>query len=252
VLARALPAAALLAVAGVVLSLAGERGRRLGRVPAAWLVALPVGLAMIESPGGPLVGNFGRYLFPLLPLVAVLGLLPVRALADRVGARGRRLVIGAAALLLLVPALLGLVAAGGRFARNVLDVEASDGAMARWLAPRLPPQAVLAVHDIGRLGYELPNPLVDLAGILDADVREALRRGLGHGRWQEELLAVLARRRPDYLVVFPRFVPFVDAPGVSFRRLHTVEVPGNITMGDDRLAVYSTPWTRHPLSSEGR
>ena len=252
VLARALPLGALLAVVGVVLSTWGDRGRRVGRVPAAWVVGLPVGLAMIESPGGPLVGNFGRYLFPLLPLVAVLGMVPVQALADRVEARGRRLVVGGAALLLLVPALLGLVAGAGRFARNVFDVEASDGAMARWLAPRLPPEAVLGVHDVGRLGYELPNPLVDLAGILDADVREALRRGLDHGRWQEELLTVLARRRPDYLVVFPRFVPFVDDAGVSFRRLHEVEVPGNITMGDDRLAVYATPWTRHPLSAEGR
>lgn len=255
VLWRAQPAAALLAVAGLLVLAATARQRRPALLPAAWVLALPAALAMIESPAGPLLGNFGRYLFPLVPVMVLLAALALQAAIDGMAGTERparrRLAAGAAALALLVPALPGLAGGATRFARNVYDVEASDGAVARWLAPRLDPDAVLAVHDIGRIGYTLPNPLVDLAGILDAEVREALERGVAGGDWQRELLSVLARRRPDYLVVFPRYVPFVDAPGLSFRRLHEVELPGNITMGDDRLAVYSTPWTRRPLRAVG-
>lgn len=246
------PVAAPLAIAGLALTLAPARRRAVGPVPAAWLVGLPVALSLIRSPAGPLLGNFGRYLYPLLPLVALFAALPLQALLDVAGSRAimRRGVGAAAALLLLGPMAVALEPGARLFVHNVRDVEAGDGAAARWLADRAPADAVLAVHDVGRIGYELPNPLVDLAGILDADVRSALRRGMASGRWQQELLAVLARRRPDYLVVFPRFVPFVETPGVSFRRLHEVEIPGNMTMGDDRIAIYSTPWTSRPLCEE--
>ncbi|MEZ5332953.1 MAG: hypothetical protein R2991_13095 [Thermoanaerobaculia bacterium] len=248
------PLAAPLAVAGLALSLTPARRARSGPLPAAWLIGLPVALSMIRSPAGPLLGNFGRYLYPLVPLVVLFAAVLLQALVDVAGSRPTvlRLAGAVAAVLLLVPTAASWAPGARLFVHNVRDVEAGDGSVARWLAQRVPDDAVLAVHDVGRIGYEVPNPLVDLAGILNADVRAALRRGRMSGRWQEELLAVLERRRPDYLVVFPRFVPFVEAPGVSFRLLHEVEIPGNITMGDDRIAVYSTPWTRRARRGDGR
>ncbi len=223
-----------------------------GLLPALWLFGLPVAQSLFEAPAGPLVGNFGRYLFPLLPLVVVLGILGSEGLAQRLrqlASPMRRRLAAAVLVALLLPALADLARVAGRFAQSVENVRASDVAMAAWLAPRLPAAAVLAVHDVGALGYLLPNPLIDLAGILEPGARQAMAAAEASGRgWQEGLLGFLERRRPDYLVVFPKFVPFLARPELSFRLVHEIEIEDNITMGDDRVALYETPWNRHPLS----
>jgi hypothetical protein len=60
------------------------------------------------------------------------------------------------------------------------------------------------------------------------------------------MIAAIERRRPDYIAVFPRWVPALDLDP-RFRPLYTLPIPGNITMGDDQIVVYATPWTRFPL-----
>ena len=50
-------------------------------------------------------------------------------------------------------------------------------AIARWLAARVPPDAVLAVNDIGAIKYLLPNRIVDLASIATPEIgREVAAR----------------------------------------------------------------------------
>lgn len=224
-----------------------------GLLPALWFFTLPVAQSLFESPAGPLLGNFGRYLFPLLPVLVVLGVVGFEGLGERLteilSPVRRRLATGTLLALLALPTLGDLVRVAGRFAQSVRNVRESDVAMAAWLAPRLPDAALLAVHDVGALGYFLPNPLIDLAGILDPEARAAMAAAEATGAgWEAGLLEFLARRRPDYLVVFPDFVPFLARPGLSFRLVHEIAIGDNITMGGDRLALYATPWNRHPLS----
>jgi arabinofuranosyltransferase len=149
--------------------------------------------------------------------------------------------------LLAAPTVLVLVQGAGRYAQNVANVEDSDVAVARWLAPRLPPEAVLAVNDIGAIKYLLPNRIVDLVGIASPELRletaAAVRAGVP---WTEAMLAALEKRRPDYLVIFPEWFPGL-AEDPRFRPLHVVTIPDNVTMGGDQLVVYATPWTRYPL-----
>jgi len=134
--------------------------------------------------------------------------------------------------------------------QNVANVQDSDVRMARWLAPRLPPEAVLAVNDIGALKFFLPNQVIDLAGIVNPEIRSALNRGTAAGRpWEETMAAEIVRRQPDYLVIFPAWFPhLVQDP--RFRPLHSVEIRDNVTMGGSAVVVYATPWTRWPLREE--
>lgn len=256
ILFQSLPWAAFLAPAGcvaLVRRLGTSRDR--GLLPALWLLGLPLAYACLTPAGGaPLVGNFGRYLFPLLPVVAVLGVLGLEPAARAVGApgvpgsRARRWAAAAGVALLLWPSVTAAVRAASLYAHNLADVEAGDVRMARWLAERLPEEAVIATMDVGAMAVLLPNRLVDVAGIGDPElhtfVRQAQEQG---GSWQDGVLAFLATRRPDYLVVFPEWLRAVEAPGSPFRRLHTIEIPGNVTLGRDVLALYATPWTRYPL-----
>jgi hypothetical protein len=226
-----------------------------GLLPALWLAGLPLAYACLDSgSGGALVGNFGRYLFPLFPVLAVLGVLGLAPIAAALApGRGgaRRLVALALAALVVAPTAADAVRGAGLHVRSVANVEDGDVAMARWLADRLPPEAVLATVDLGAVATILPNPIVDLAGIASPEVSGHVRRARERGEsWRRGVLEFIAAERPDYLLVFPAWLPEVEAPGSPFRRLHAIRVPGNIALGGDEIVLYATPWTRYPLRLE--
>ncbi len=252
------PYMTLLAGAGVVIllrRLGGDRDR--GLLPALWLLGLPLAYALLSARSGVAVaGNFGRYFFPLLPLVVVLGSLGLAEawsspLFRRSAGRWGRPLAALALLVILWPSVTGLVRGAGRYAQSVSNVHDSDVRIARWLAPRLDPAALVAVNDIGALAYLLPNRVLDLAGIAHPEIRADLRRAAAQGASRGAgVRAFLERHRPDYLVIFPSWYPSLLRPDSGFEPIYAVEIPGNITMGGDRIVVCSTPWTRYPLPEE--
>ena len=257
ILFREQPAPVLFAGAGVVFLVRRLGGRDdRGLLPALWLFALPLAFAVLSPRGGsPLVGNFGRYFFPLFPFLALVGAAGLEAagtaLGPRLSAGSLRLPLRPAlAVLVLLPSVFSLVRGAGRYTQAVGNVRDGDVAVTSWLAPRLPPGATLAVNDVGVLKYRLPeNRVLDLAGILDPEVVRYRAEALAAGRPAVEGdLRFLAETRPDYLVIFPDWFPGLMAlDDAGFRPLHQVTVPGNIALGDDRIVVLSTPWTRAPL-----
>lgn len=253
---RSQPLMLLLAGAGA-LRLAERLGRRhdRGLLLATWPFGLALVYSLLAAPSGPIVvGNFGRYYFPVLPLVAVLGALALAPVWCRLGAgvhvAGRawplRAVLTAA---LVAPQVWGLATGPPRYLQTLANVEDSDVRAARWLAERLPPEAVLAVQDIGAIKYHLPNRIVDLTGIVNPDILPALE-GTGSQDpvyWEDRLVAYLARKQPDYLVIFPRSYPRMASDRTRFEKVHSFEVRHNVTMAGDEVAIYSTPWTRFSL-----
>src|SRR6185369_15215433 len=161
-------------------------------------------------------------------------------------AAGRlRLPVGALLLALIAwPTATSLVQGIGRYVQNVANVQDSDVRIARWLAPRLPPQAVIAVNDIGAIKFLLPNRVIDLAGIINPEIRRDLNRAIAERKpWEQLMAGEIASRQPDYLVIFPAWFPHLSQDP-RFRPIYSVEVRDNITMGDAEVTVYATPWTR--------
>ena len=255
---QAQPIAALLAAGGGValLSRLGSDEDR-GLLPLLWVVGLPLAYAFLTPANKPLLGNFGRYFFPLLPVVSVLGVVSLSFLASswpgRISLGGRSFSLSLlVATALLVPGCLRMFSGAGLFVQSVANVADSDVAMARWLESRVDSRAVLAVNDIGAMGYFLDNPLLDLAGIVTPEVHDYARRSLEeHGDWQPGVLSFLEERQPDFVVVFPEWLPSLsEEPG--FLPVHRQRIPNNITMGaalegGSELLLYETPWTRYPL-----
>jgi len=248
------PYMTFLAGAGV-LSLLERLGtpRDRGLLPALWLLAVPLVYSTVSPDGGAsLVGNFGRYYFPFFQVLVLLGVLGLERAAQAVGPwlfAGRlRLPVGALLLILIaLPTLFSLVNGSVRYVQNVANVQDSDVRIARWLAPRLPPQAVLAVNDIGAIKFLLPNRVIDLAGIVTPEIRRDLNRAIAEkSPWEQVMAGEIASRQPDYLVIFPAWFPHL-AQDPRFRLLHSVELRDNITMGGPEVVVYATPWTRWPL-----
>jgi hypothetical protein len=66
---------------------------------------------------------------------------------------------------------------------------------AKWVRANVPPEDVLAVHDIGALGYYVPNPIIDLAGLVTPEIIPFIRD-------ESRLEAFLSETASDYLIVF--------------------------------------------------
>ncbi len=260
VLFRSQPCMLLAAGSGVLLLVARLGGRRdHGLLPALWPIGLALAYSILAAPAGPVVvGNFGRYYFPVLPVVVVLGVLGLEPAGRRLGpavrVAGARLPLRAVAITaILAPQVWGLVNGPPRYLQTLANVEDSDVAAARWLAERLPAQALLAVQDIGAIKYHLPNRIVDLTGIVNPAILPYLK---GSGPrdpvyWEERLLRYLEQERPDYLIVFPRSYPWLTGAAPGFDEVKGFEIANNVTMAGDELVIFSTPWTRFPLADSG-
>jgi len=255
ILFRPQPCLFFFSAAGVV-RLAERWGtsRDRGLLPGLWLIGLPMAYSTLAPEAGPvLAGNFGRYFFPLLPPMVVLGVLGLEPVVRRLVGSPASFLRRAAAVVVVVavaaPAVEALAVGAGRYAKNVADVEQSDVAAALWIRENLPAAAVLAVQDVGAVGYLTPNPLVDLAGIVTPEILPYIK-GDKMGSHPSRLggLAEFVRAAgADYLLVFPSSYGGAQAlssvlPGLVPLRSWRVE--DNITMAGTELVLYRTSWSR--------
>lgn len=246
----------LFAGAGALVLLGRAEGACRSLLPSLLLFGLPFAYSLLASAKAPPpVGNFGRYLFPLLPLLAALALLGLEAgLAPfRRGLQvGRRilplpaLALGLLVLIQLAQGVRGLQ----HYAQNLEDVAGSDVAAARWLAERLPPEALIATQDIGAIKLLLPNRIVDLTGIATPGILPALRGDGAHEGgiyWEQRLLTYLAGEKPDLMVAFANSYPGLAGGRLgNFRKVASFKLERNITMAGSELVILETPWCRFP------
>lgn len=244
----------ILAGAGFLVQLkSAAQGRISSLLPGLFLFGLPAAYSFLASESAPPpVGNFGRYLFPLLPLVVVLAQLGLeQALKPyRSGLLLGRLRLAVPALVLVFLLLIqgGMSLRGvRRYAQNVKDVNLSDVAAARFLAKVLPAEAVIATQDIGAIKLLLPNRIIDLAGIVTPEVVPILR-DKSQVYWEQRLYDYLAAQKPDLVVVFSTMYPgFAQGRVGDLVPVASFMLENNITMAGDELMILRTPWCRFPL-----
>lgn len=135
----------------------------------------------------------GRYIIPALPILYFWGVLGFVEYVTATKANVR--------VVFLWQSLLGALCimfsfiAARQNAHDVYWIESEMVETAKWVQENLPPDALLAVHDIGALGYYVPNPIIDLAGLITPDVVPFIRN-------EERLEEYLAETSSDYLIVF--------------------------------------------------
>jgi hypothetical protein len=166
----------------------------------------------------PVIYQHGRYLMPAMPLFFYWGLLGTNILLSRIkdGRAGNLLRFGirlSTGMLLAGFYLLG----GQAYARDVGFVETQMVAAARWVAQNTSPDATLAAHDIGALGYFGGRELLDLAGLVSPEVIPILRD-------EAALSQYISAQRADYLLTLTHW----------YTRLH--ECGEIVYIGDASLA----------------
>jgi hypothetical protein len=104
-------------------------------------------------------------------------------------------------------------------------------AAAHWIAETLPEDELLAVHDIGAVGYFAPRPILDVAGLINPEVVPIVNDA-------DALWALLEARNARYLMAFPDQIPGddVDDPRLCF----VWESPGRTSFqqGGAKMRIY--------------
>jgi arabinofuranosyltransferase len=201
--------------------IAGRRwGRALG-VPALALVVHPLGMALLAPYRDPAF-QAGRYSIHLLPIAFLL----FTVLAGEFGRRRRAALVG-----YLVVALVMLPVGAERYGWAVQNINAMQVHLGRWVDGHVPPDARLAVNDIGAIAYFSRREIIDLMGLVTPEVIPYHRRP--HG-----ILDYVRETCPDYVIVFPSWFPELAARRELVEPIYRVRLERNEVSGAAEMVVY--------------
>jgi hypothetical protein len=121
-----------------------------------------------------------------------------------------------------------------QYATDVAIIEGEMVTTARWLAANTEPDDLIAVHDIGAIGYYARRPMLDLAGLISPEVIPFIRDEMALLDWMQEQGAV-------YLVTFPDWYSVMTSdPRVEL--IFQTDSSVTIEQGHENMAVYILNW----------
>ncbi len=189
----------------------------------------------------PVTYQHGRYVMPVLPHLILYGVGGTFLLL-RAGRRSAtRRVLTRTLAMAAVGLVPGFFVIGARqYGADVRIINTEMVATAHWVADNIPPDELLAVHDIGALGYYAPRPILDLAGLVSPEIVPIITDDAA-------LMQLMCERGARYLMVLPdqRPVPEDDprlgaGPIFITNAPYAPEVAGE---PDWNMAIYALHWS---------
>ena len=158
-----------------------------------YALAWSLALILIYAVALPAIYHHGRYLMPLIPIVAMFGVEGLTLLFDKLQLSGRLqnwVWMGIGALVLVL-----WINGASTFALQVRLLNENHARVAQWVDEHAPKDAVIATHDIGLVGYITQRELVDLAGLVTPEVISIM--------YDQDALADFVREQDvSYVIVF--------------------------------------------------
>jgi hypothetical protein len=177
----------------------------------------------------PVTYQHGRYLIPAMPVFFLIGSLGMAKLVKLdVQIAWKRII--SRTWIAALGAVLGLfwVIGARTYADDVAIIETEMVTTAQWVAKNTPPDALIAAHDIGALGYFGQRDLLDLAGLVSPEVIPFIRDEMALERY-------LDAQNADYLVTFPDWYPHLSSEGERIFRTNGQYSPA---LGGENMTVY--------------
>ncbi len=204
-----------------------QRARWMWWLPLVWLLAHIAVYALRL----PVSYQHGRYLLPIIPIVLLYGVVGTTLLLDWLGTRRAgpvaRLLRQAYAIALSALFALYIPIGAVAFATDVAIINGEMVSVAQWLDRNTPPDALIAAHDIGAIGYFARRPILDLAGLISPEVIPFIRDEAKLSEW-------MRARGARYLVTFPGWYPQLSAaPDL------TNLFQGHSTFSPEHMTVYA-------------
>ena len=207
--------------------------------------ALPFGMAFTVA----VLWHHGRYTLPLIPLVMVAaGVAAVWLVSQRskgAGEQGSRglLLSSLFSLLLLLGASWHFQNWAVMLGQNTNEINEIDAALGRWLAENTPPDALLAVDDIGAITYLSERRIVDMNGLVSPELWSAVRQP---ERWRRNAelvrLLSLAEQPPDYVVSFPLWRWEIITNPVAAEEIYHVRTETHTMIFQQDAYVHRVTW----------
>jgi hypothetical protein len=140
----------------------------------------------------------GRYIIPAFPILYLWGILGMTEYVT--SEKANRQIVWIWPLLTGALCLLFTFVAARQNAADVAWIENEMVGTAKWVQKNIPSDALLAVHDIGAIGYFDQHKIIDLAGLVSPDVVPFIRD-------QAQIAGYLDQRGANYLITLPAFYP---------------------------------------------
>lgn len=208
----------------------------LALLPVFWSLAL----VALYAARLPAYYQHGRYVIPALPALLVVGFIGTVWLI-RNGSRSMlsRVLTRSVALSFLIGALYFFVQGAWIYKQDVAIIDQEMVTSARWIQANIPPEDLLAVHDIGAVGYFAPRPILDLAGLVSPEIVPFILDGDALWNWLQE-------KDARYLMAFPEHIPGDDPRNdVNDPRLCPVFTSGgtaSLQSGGPNMVIYAFNW----------
>ncbi len=201
-----------------------------------WALAL-IGVYAVHL---PVVYQNGRYLMPIVPVLLALG---VTGSLRFVSTGNFRLLSIVLVVLALAMGILSVARGAGIYAANVSYINDYQVETALWLRANTPPDALVATHDIGAIGYFSGRQVIDLGGLTQPEIVPLLSD-------QRALVDYLQRLHVDYVVMFPDWFPppRLLLAAVEQHEVHRTHDPAIAAIGGSDLVTYKTGWGKASVS----
>lgn len=198
-------------------------------LPLAWL-ALHMAVYALRL---PVHYQHGRYLIPIIPIVILYGAIGTTRLIDRRSSRGMNRLLRVSGLTLAAAAVIVLIMfvplGATAYATDTAVIDDEMVVVAQWLNDHVPPDAIIAAHDIGSIGYFTRRPLLDLAGLISPEVIPFIRD-------EAQLMDWMSARQAAYFVTFPGWYPTLSRSPVFVPIFE-----GHSSFSPEHLTVYRKP-----------
>lgn len=155
-----------------------------------------LGFALIYAVQLPVTYQYGRYMMPAMPVYFLTGIWGWIELIRSLKTKQQKL-LKFGIILLIVPVLMGFYIIGARsYANDVAVIQTNMVEPAIWLSENTAPDDLIAVHDIGAVGFFSNRNIVDLAGLVTPQLIPIIRD-------EERIEEYLDDTGADYLMTFP-------------------------------------------------
>jgi hypothetical protein len=179
----------------------------------------------------------GRYVIPSLPSLIFVGVVGGAYLLQRWrnSLSGRVLSRSLAISSALAFIYFAFVAGPPTYRQDVHIIDEEMVTTAHWIADHIPLDQLLAVHDIGALGYFAPRPILDLAGLVSPEIIPFITDADSLWLWLQE-------RGARYVMAFPDQLPGKRTDDPRLCQVFITPERTSHAVGGPNMAVYELAW----------
>jgi hypothetical protein len=184
----------------------------------------------------PVTYQYGRYVMPVIPIVILIGFWGFQSIQYDYSLKKRWMIMTFWKVISIAVLAVFWVLGGTAFGKDVAYIESEMVATARWVSANLPPESIIATHDIGALGYFGNHELVDLAGLVSPEIIPIIHDA-------DQISEYLTSEGVDYLVTFPDWYPELTS---NLTPVFTTNAPFAPKIGGTNMVVYEWANSSNP------